>query len=285
MGHRQYGSMLAIALVLGVLVATPLSSWIMSAVWPGSGTRNAYEVFGQLNWTRRDAPPLDAMARAELQMIDERLATLLAGRPRLHPPGTLATLEYTAVGANGEELDRWQVRAITPAPDDIEHPDAEVWKADVPDIESRLKQEGGMILRRSGETGLPPEAVLRLRVGESTEIAPPDDFFTNDFLDGTSHRLRQPAPATALGAGTANVVLRVRLVEACAADVRVGQITRMEFAPFAPVPIPTGFRTLRWVQMTGCTPRAITSTSTTNTSAPIPRISEGAGAGLPQRAP
>jgi hypothetical protein len=47
--------------------------------------------------------------------------------------------------------------------------------------------------------------------------------------------------------------IRVTLVEACAADVRVGAVMGLEMlSANYKIPIPTGFRTTRWVQLDGC---------------------------------
>lgn len=255
-GMRRYKWLLPVALILGALFATPLGRWMMSAAWPGSGTQNAYEAFGQMEWAHPDAKTLTPLGRAELELSDERLAAQLAGRPRIHPPGTLVTLQYTTVGASGEDLDRWRLRVIVPMLGDGGELDAEVWTARVPDIELRLKQEGVTILRRSGTTGLPPEAVLRFRVGETIEIEPADDFVATDSLNGTTYHVRKQVISLATGSVTSPARIRVRLIDTCAADVRIGRSTKIEFAPFAPVPIPIGFREQRWVQMTGCAPRA-----------------------------
>lgn len=253
---RRIPWVLAVAFVSGLILVSPVGRWLLGTLWPLSQTRNAYLAFGQLEWTSAAAKPLDAIARAELALTDENLAVLLADRPRVHPPGTLATLEYTTIGANGEALDLWRVRAIVPmlgAGGDL---DARAWHADVGDIASRLRREGGMVLGSSGDAGLPAEAVLRLRVGETVEMTPSDAFATTDFMSGKRHHVRKRTFSLAGGPVTVPTRLRVKLVAACPADVRVGENVQVEYAAFAPIPIPTGFRVQHWVQMTGCTPVA-----------------------------
>jgi hypothetical protein len=253
---RWVKRILVVTLILGLISVLPIANWMLGALWPFSRTQNAYQAFGQLEWTRPTAKTLNAMALAELALTDESLAVRLSDRPRMHPPGTLATLEYTTAGASNEALDRWRVRAIVPMLGDGGVLDAEAWGAALPDIASRLNQQGGMVLRDSGNAGLPPEAVLRFRVGESIEMPVPDDFATTDFTSGRRHHVRKRTFSLATGQVTVPVRLRVTLVEACAADVRVGEATQLEYAQFAPLPIPIGVRVHRWVQMTGCAPGA-----------------------------
>lgn len=256
--------LLVVILVFGAFYALPVSRWVYGALWPGSQTQNAYAAFGQEEWTRPNPTPPNPWARADLALTDQSLAAQIADRPRIHRPGTLVTLEYKTIGVKGEELDHWQVRAIVPMLGDGAKVDAEVWTARVPDIESALEQQGGIVLRSSGTTGLPPEAILRFRVGESIEMDVPDGFSTTDFLDRATYSVRKQTISLVTGAVTTPAKLRVRLAEACAADIRVGRTTKLEFTPFSPLPIPIGFRESRWVQMIGCTPRAVSAGSVTN---------------------
>jgi hypothetical protein len=90
-----------------------------------------------------------------------------------------------------------------------------------------------------------------MSVGASIEMGVPDGFVTTDFLDGRTTQVRKRAFWLGTGQVTTPATLRVRLIDACPAEVRVGRATQLEFAPFAIIPIPLGFRELRWVQMTG----------------------------------
>lgn len=243
---------LAVAVVAGVASALLPGDGLLDRLWPCTRTENAYVAFGQEEWTRPAPKLLEPIALAELAIVDERLAERMRTAVRVHRPGTLATLEYVTVGSTDEVLDRWRVRAIVPmlgAGGDL---DAEAWGGAPPNIVSGVEAQGGVILYRSGDTGLPAEVVLRLRVGETIEMAPPDNFGTTDVRDGRRDAIRDPNRAQPASQGTRPVRLRISLVEACAADVRLGRTVQVEYAPFAPVPIPVGLRVRRWVQMTGC---------------------------------
>jgi hypothetical protein len=237
-----------------VFLVSPLGRWAAQFVGLEIDTQNAYEAFGQFEWTRAGSEPTDPMKAAELALEAESLGLTIAESKRIHAPGTLVTLEYTTLGAESEELDRWQSRAIIPMLGDGGVLDAEVWRASVHDVEQTLEEQGGMILRRSGETGLPAEFVLRMPVGQTLELTLPDAFRTTDIFEGTSRAVVRRFYQLGGGKRMAPDRLRVRVVEACTPDLQVVQRTVLETAPFAILPVPLGFREQRWVQMIGCLP-------------------------------
>jgi len=253
---------LAVLLVGGIaLLASPLGRWAAGFVGLGIQTQHAYEAFGQFEWTRAVSGRTDPMQAAQLALEAESLGLTLEGSKRVHSPGTVVTIEYATLGAESEELDRWQSRAIIPMLGDGGALDAEVWSASVPDVTQTLAAQGGMILRRSGETGLPAEFVLRMPVGQAFEVAVPDAFRTTDLFEGTSRNVVRRSYQLGGRMRTAPARLRVRLADACTPEIQVARRTVLDTAPFAILPVPLGFREQHWVQMVGCLPGTTASAS------------------------
>lgn len=263
-GPQRFTRALTVAvLVVGgiALLVSPLGRWAARFVGLGIQTQHAYEAFGQAEWTRAVSERSDPMKAAELALEAESLGLPLAGSKRVHSPGTLVTIEYATLGAESEELDRWQSRAIIPMLGDGGALDAVVWSASVPDVAQTLAAQGGMMLRRSGETGLPAEFVLRMPVGQAFELTVPDAFRTTDLFEGTSRTVVRRSYQLGGRMRMAPDRLRVRIAYACTPEIRVARRTVLETAPFAILPVPLGFREQHWVQMIGCLPSTTVSES------------------------
>jgi hypothetical protein len=175
--------------------------------------------------------------------------------PRLHPPGTLARLQYETFDADGQRLDMWQVRALVPplpALADNNGPETPLISRAGCQAECRAEiARGALLLLRSGDPGLAAEWVLRMPLARTFDLGP-RPVVTHDVLDQTPRRV---AIASRRREGRdvmepANV--RVTLLEACAGRVRLGTVTHLESYPDTTVPIPKGFRTYRWVQVDDC---------------------------------
>jgi hypothetical protein len=242
-GNRnpRRGWLLAVVLAIGLLFLVPWGRWLgVASLSPAAGMRSAQS---------NPASPLEA---AEIALFDEGLAAALGGRPRIHAPGTLLTLEYTLIGAQGESLQQWQVRALELEPM-LRDLGPEVWKAQVPDVEAKLRNQGGRVLRNDGSPGLPWEAVVRMPIGEPFEFAARDEPFQTIDFEGATERSARRADANDGRSRAEPVRIRVRITAACRADVRLGRDRKLQFAPNAIIPIPIGFPERRWVQMVGCT--------------------------------
>jgi hypothetical protein len=101
-----------------------------------------------------------------------------------------------------------------------------------------LEKSGGALLERSGRAGIADEWLLRMPAGKPWELGQRGV----DVQDIGQERFRS-IPVSRL---------RVTLLEACKAKVRIGAETHLEFHPHAMVPVPKEFRTTRWVQIDGC---------------------------------
>jgi hypothetical protein len=241
----------AVIAALVVLAMTPFGGWVESFI-AGSGTRwqNAYTALEAAETNL----PRDPRER-------ERLLIALAGTegdppagmkigPRIHGPGTLARLRYETFDDLGNPIDDWQVRALVPTIGNGEGP---VWReACPPACGEELARTGGLRLMRSGEPGIASEWALRMPVGKTFDLEP-RPLITHDILDQKPRRLGIRSVRDGERTVQRPAKIRVTLVEACTADVRVGAVMGLEMlSSNYKIPIPTGFRTTRWVQVNGC---------------------------------
>ena len=126
-----------------------------------------------------------------------------------------------------------------------------IWReACPPACQAELARTGGPRLLRSGEPGIASEWVLRMPVGKTFDLRP-RPLQTHDILDKQPRRLGIGSVRDGQRWVQRPANIRVTLVEACAADVRVGSVTDLEISS-SHIPFPTGFRTSRWVQLDGC---------------------------------
>ncbi|MBY0401629.1 hypothetical protein K2X89_15150, partial [Myxococcota bacterium] len=253
MSHPKRRFILILVLVVvGMLLGIPAARSVLGALGIGVRWENAYEAFGMRQWSQPHAKGPSDIERAELALVDEELARDLDAHPRLHAPGTLATLRYESLGVDGEVLDRWRVRAIVPM---LGGGEAEsIWDEGCPPAcQQALEKMQGIRLTGPGAAGLETERILRMPVGTTTEI-PAQDLVTQDAFDSTRKQIRLRSYTEQGQSISVPVRVRVTLVEACEADISVGHATELELAPFAIVPIPMGFRERSWVQMNGCRP-------------------------------
>jgi hypothetical protein len=118
-----------------------------------------------------------------------------------------------------------------------------------------LADGDGILLSRTGDPGISPEWVLRMPAGRAFDLGS-RAITTHDILSEKPRRLPvsfrrvdnvdTPDPA----------LIRVTLVDVCAADIQFAESSHLRFAEHAIIPIPTGFRKYRWVQLSGCGPLA-----------------------------
>jgi hypothetical protein len=176
--------------------------------------------------------------------------------PRLHPRGTLVRLKYETFDSDGRSTATWQVRAVIPPLPAIDGGGAdqrtlllagECGQA----CQASVARSGGTLLADSGIAGIASEWVRRMPVGQTYDLGS-RSLLTQDILDAKPRQV--PVRSGLVGGRSfldpANI--RVTLVDACRATVRVGSDRRLEFRPDAIIPIPRGFDTARWVQMDGC---------------------------------
>ena len=224
----------ALLVVAGVAV---FGVWSIFA--PSVHTTDAYRAAGMK--TAASERVLLANAAAE----GEPPAGFTPG-PRLRQPGTLARLRYETFDASGAPLDSWEVRALVPP---VPDPDVRerVYEPRCPSECAGEQARGAVIVSRSGDPGLASEWVLRMPLNQQFDLGR-RAFSTQDILD---ERPRQVAVRSVEPSRIA-----VTLVDACAARVQAASVTKLEFFPDAILPIPRGFRTYRWTQLTGCGPLA-----------------------------
>jgi hypothetical protein len=242
---------LAIPVVALVAVyPTPFGGWLESFIY-GTGVRwqEAYTVLD----TAEANLPRNPRERERLLLLNalgegEPPAGMRVGpslRPRIHPVGTIARLRYETLDENGAPLDTWDVRALVP---NIGNGVGR--EPCLRPCREQVARSKGTQLRRSGTPGITEEWVLRMPVGKTFELGP-RPLRTQDILD-TRER--------SVGIGSVRVgerwvprpaQIRVTLVEACPATVRVGTAMSFEFDN-SMIPLPRGFATSRWVEADGC---------------------------------
>ena len=162
---------------------------------------------------------------------------------RIHPVGTLAHLRYETLDRGGQVLSTIEVRALVPSLPAFgeDAPGGPHGEIECPEVcRSALAPTAAHLIARGGSPGLSPEWVMRMPVGHAFEI-PRDSFTLQDVED------RRPISLPVAR-------YRVTLVEACPAQVRMGTVRSIDYAPFAIVPIPRGLKTSRWFQVDGCSP-------------------------------
>lgn len=151
--------------------------------------------------------------------------------------------------AEGARLQTWEIRALVPTLGNGGKP---LWDEGCPQAcREAIERSGGMRLPRSGEAGIADEWVLRMPVGQPFDLGP-RSLSTQDILDEQARRLDMVSTTEAGRAVSRPANVRVTLLDVCSGQVRVGALARLEFVDHARVPIPDGFGTIRWVQLTGC---------------------------------
>ncbi len=179
---------------------------------------------------------------------------------RLHAPGSLVRLRYDILDAQGALVASHEVRALVPA---LPFVGADAPGSEFAALECRapcraeLAARGAVAIERGGKAGLADEWVLRLPKGESFSL----DRSSLELQDIAQSRSRRFPVAP----------MRVTLLEACPATVRIGTATHLEYFS---VPIPRGLRTTHWVQLEGCTammdtPPAVEAPEAPRSAAPV----------------
>jgi hypothetical protein len=241
----------AVSLVaLGALAITPFGGWLQSFFY-GSGVR-WHEAYSALEAAETNLPR-DERERERLLIASARTESeppigMKVG-PRLHPAGTLARLHYETLDERGERLNDWEVRALVPRLADDEDP---FWRerCNRP-CKEELERGEGTWIRRSGDPGIAPEWVLRMPIAKTFEVIP-GALRTQDILDSAPRRISLRYVQVGDRPALHPAKIRVTLVEACPATVRMGTALNLEIYPNAIVPIPSGFNTSRWAQLDGC---------------------------------
>ena len=248
---------LAAVMAAAVVAAaqTPIGGWAQSFFFgTGVSWAEAYSAFEAGD----QKLPRDGKERERLLLawahVESEPPAGLGERPRLRDAGTLARLRYETFDSGGERLDQWDVRALVPALPkftDVELPERFGSMACPSECRTELQRSDATLIARSGEPGIAAEWVLRMPVGETFDLGS-RSLVTQDILAPDARSL----PITFRREGGRDVRypanIRVTLVEACAARVRVGTIARLEVFPHAILPIPRGFERTSWVQLERC---------------------------------
>ena len=160
---------------------------------------------------------------------------------RLHPVGSLMRLRYEQLDKDGSTIATYEARALVPPLPyfGMEAPGGEFGALECRSAcRAGLARSGAALLERSGNAGLPDEWLLRMPPGKAWDVG------------------QRSALVQDIGQAKARTIpvsrLRVTLLEACKARVRIGAETHLDFHPHAMVPMPKEFRTTRWVQIEGC---------------------------------
>jgi hypothetical protein len=242
-----------LALVLLAVWPTPFGAWVQSFVGPGVRWEDAYQALEAAETNIAGSPVEQERLRLAWAHAEGEPPAGLHVGPRIHRPGTLARLRFETYDARGSLLSAWQIRALVPPLPQIggvEHPRLG-WMECPAECRAELERTSGAQLVRSGEPGIGAEWVLRMPVGTSFDLGA-RPLVTQDILAPEPYRLgltsRREEGRTVLEPAA----MRVMLLEACPARVRVGTLTRLEFHPFAIIPIPRGLRTVHWVQLDEC---------------------------------
>jgi len=236
--------------VFGALAITPFGGWLQSFFY-GTGVRwhEAYSALeaGETNLPR-DERERERLLIASARTESEPPIGMKVG-PRLHPVGTLARLHYQTLDERGERLNEWDVRALVPRLADDEDP---FWRerCNQP-CRDEVERGEGVAIRRSGDPGIAPEWILRMPVAKTFEVNPAG-LRTQDILDSAPRRIVLRYVQVGDRPALRPAKIRVTLVEACPATVRVGTALNLGIYPNAIVPIPSGFAASRWAQVDGC---------------------------------
>ncbi|HEV3141508.1 MAG TPA: hypothetical protein VGY57_13370 [Vicinamibacterales bacterium] len=173
--------------------------------------------------------------------------------PRVHKPGTLATLQYQSYDADGQPLDTWQVRALVPAVPETDRREGAFESNSCPRECQAEISRGAVRVIRSGEPGIAAEWVLRMPLNHTFDLGR-RTLTTQDLLDDRPRRINIRFTKRD-GVDVAEPSrITLTLLAVCDARVQLGSVSHLEFFPDAIVPIPRGFRTDRWLLMEGCGP-------------------------------
>ena len=233
-----------------VATRTPFGAWVRSMTF-GVRWQDAYAALetAEANLPR-DPRERERLLLAWAQVEGTAPEGVPAG-PRLHRAGTVARLRYEALDEVGEAYDTWEVRALVPPLPALDDASGPLGKPGCPAECQEALARGGLRLERSGDPGLAPEWVLRMPVGGALDLGP-QPIATQDLFDREPRRLGLQSVREGDHEVLRPAGLRVTLLEACEADVRVGSMTRLDFEPSVIVPIFRGFRRRWWAQVDGC---------------------------------
>jgi hypothetical protein len=238
--------------VVAALVATrtPFGGWVRSLAF-GVRWQDAYVALetAEANLVR-DPRERERLLLAWAQADGAAPANTPSG-PRLRRAGTVARLRYEALDEVGEAYDTWEVRALVPPLPALDDRSGPLGRPGCPAECREALARGGTRLERSGDPGIASEWVLRIPVGRPLDLGP-QPVATQDLFDREPRRVGLQSVREGDHEVLRPAGLRVTLLEACEADVRVGSITHLDFEPTVVVPLFRGFRRRWWAQADGC---------------------------------
>lgn len=201
--------------------------------------------------------PSDAAERERLllanAMAEGEAPSGMAVGHRVHSAGTLVRLRYDILSESGDVVDTVEVRAIVPTLPAFgaDAPAAPFGETRCPRAcRQQLAAAQAVQIDRAGQAGLADEWVLQMPAGRTFDLGK-RSFTVRDFQAAQAYSIPMAS-------------MHVTMIEACRGRVQAGAVTELEFFPFAILPIPSGLRTHRWVQLEGCTQLA--------NSPPPPRV-------------
>ena len=236
--------------MFGAILATPFGGWIQSLFF-GTGVRwqEAYTALG----TAEASLPRNERERERLltlnAMAEGEPPRAMTVGPRLHPPGTLAHLRYETFEHDGTPIAAWDVRALVP---NIGNGIGPFWRSPCgPSCQEEIARAEGFRALRSGDAGISEEWVLRMPVGKPFELDP-RPLRTHDILDASEFSMGLGSTKVGARSVPRPAKIRVTLIEACPAIVRVGTTMNVAWRRYSTMPIPQGLETSQWAQIDGC---------------------------------
>lgn len=220
---RKIAALSAIALVIGIA---------------------GYALLGTIRWQEAysalgvEDPGPHALA---LAMADGDVPEGVPQGARVHTPGTLLRLRIDELDAGGARVARNEVRVLVPPLPHIGADAPGTAFAELACLErcrAQLGETDAVPIVRSGKAGVADEWLLRMPVGRSFSLG--DAAITIQDIDN--------AAVTQLSRRR----LRVEVVDACKAKVRIGRSTNIDYLSTS-IPIPRGLQTTQWLQLEGCT--------------------------------
>ena len=175
-----------------------------------------------------------------LAMADGDVPEGISQGARVHAPGSLLRIRVDEFDATGERVARNEVRVLVPP---LPYIGADAPGTDLAELacldrcRAQLSETGAVPIVRSGKVGVAEEWLLRMPVGQSFSLG--DAAITLQDIEA--------AEPTQLSRRR----LRISVLEACRASVRIGSETHVEYLQAA-IPVPRALRTTQWVQLEGC---------------------------------
>jgi hypothetical protein len=216
----SFGKILAATLMIALLAGGGVLYWMLTTVrW-----QEAYHTLGVVD------PGPHAIA---LALADGEAPEGVPTGARVHEYGSLLRIRYEELDAAGEPIARHELRALVPALPLLEGAGGFLGELECRDrCRQQLAASNATAIVRGGAGGLAEEWLLRLPVGQSFSLGKTD----LKIQDIAEEQLRNYSVRP----------LRVTMLGACKATLRIGTANHLDFQKYPPL------RTTRWLQLEGC---------------------------------